>query len=534
MHRTSLLAIVVIVGCAGDGSAAAPDAGSADGGAADARAVDAGDAAPSSGTTVPTAQGAVRGREEGPVRAFLGVPYAAPPVGALRFRAPEPPRAFDGVLDATAFGPSCVQHQPGEVVGDEDCLTLNVWTPRSAEGLPVVVFLPAGDNLVGGATEELDGAMLYDGAALAAHDVVVVTLNYRVGALGFLPHPAFAAEASGATGNYGLLDQIAALEWVRQNIAAFGGDPARVVLSGLSAGASDACALIASPRARDLFSRAWMFSGNCDAVMSRELMTSTSTRAAEALGCAGDHAAIAACFRDASVEDLAALPSDEPTADFNPAVDGVVLPDLPSAVIARGDHHAMPMVFSTTAEEYSSLIALAVRSPLVTAEDYDAALLEVFGTAEAVELVRGVYPLSEYPTPRAAMIAIFTDAIFDCPNRTGLRAARAGQSGPVWRAYFRHRFASGPRAARGASHGFDVAFVFHSLGPDATDDERALAGDMAASLATFAATGEPGAIRGVALEPYDVARDNRLGIDLAPAIVDHLRDRQCDFWDENG
>ena len=215
---------------------------------------------------VETASGRLRGVERDGVRAFLGIPYAAPPVGPLRFAAPVPPAAWAGERDAGAFGPAAPQ-QPDALVTRlglfpegpqaEDCLTLNVWTPAAGGRRAVMVWLHGG-AFVGGSA----GVPLYDGARLAREgDVVVVTLNYRIGALGFL------ALGPGRT-NLGLRDQVAALAWVRRHAAAFGGDPERVTVFGESAGAGSLCALLAMPRARGLFGRAIVQSGAPAGVLS--------------------------------------------------------------------------------------------------------------------------------------------------------------------------------------------------------------------------------------------------------------------------
>jgi para-nitrobenzyl esterase len=207
------------------------------------------------------AQGALSGTSEGTISEFKGIPFAAPPVGALRWRAPQPASGWQGTRDASAFGPICPQpNLPGRLVlpQSEDCLSLNVWTPNSAPGakLPVMVWIYGGSFVSGGSAFPI-----YDGVELAQHGVVVVTLNYRLGWLGFFNHPALAAANPGESGNFGLLDQIAALQWVQKNIAAFGGDPANVTIFGESAGGMSVNDLTVSPAARGLFAKAISESG---------------------------------------------------------------------------------------------------------------------------------------------------------------------------------------------------------------------------------------------------------------------------------
>ncbi|HYL69856.1 MAG TPA: carboxylesterase family protein, partial [Candidatus Dormibacteraeota bacterium] len=212
------------------------------------------------GAVVRTSAGSIVGTE-GAVRVFRGIPYAMPPLGVLRWRAPQPVKPWTGLRDASHFSDDCMQVPyvipTGQQAG-EDCLTLSVWTPEHTGGAnrPVLVYLYGG-GFIGGSV----AYPLYDGTKLAAHGVVVVSVSYRVGILGFLAHPMLTAESPHhASGNYGLLDQIEALRWVKGNIAAFGGDPARVTVFGESAGAVSIAILMASPLARDLFARAALFS----------------------------------------------------------------------------------------------------------------------------------------------------------------------------------------------------------------------------------------------------------------------------------
>ncbi|MED5543965.1 carboxylesterase family protein [Novosphingobium decolorationis] len=216
-------------------------------------------AMPALAQTVEIAQGAVRGEAQSDVTAYRGIPYGAPPVGARRWSPPEPAPAWQGVRDARRYGPACIQPEMWQERApdqSEDCLNLNVWTPRKAGSheapLPVMVWIHGGGFVVGS-----NAMPVYDGAQFARRDVVLVSINYRLGLLGFFAHPALLAQSSDApTGNFGLLDTVAALEWVKQNIAAFGGDPQNVTIFGESAGAAMVNDLMVSPRARGLFHKA--------------------------------------------------------------------------------------------------------------------------------------------------------------------------------------------------------------------------------------------------------------------------------------
>jgi para-nitrobenzyl esterase len=240
--------------------------------------------------------GLIRGARAGSTMSFKGIPYAAAPAGARRWQAPSPATPWSDVRDATHFGDGCVEIElpSGKVKqGSEDCLSLNVWTPidRGEKKLPVLVYLHGGFNVYGSSRKTVEDHLLYDGESIAARGpAIVVTLNYRLGVFGFL-----ASRELGTRGNFALLDQIAALQWVKKNIAAFGGDPSRVMLFGHSAGAVDACALVASPRAKGLFSSAILHSGNCVA-MRMEKALEAGGALAQKLGCdqGGD---ASACMR---------------------------------------------------------------------------------------------------------------------------------------------------------------------------------------------------------------------------------------------
>jgi len=294
---------------------------------------------------VTTQSGAVRGAAVPGGYAFLGLPYAAPPTGNLRWRPPQPPAHWQGVRDATQFGPSCPQPAspfapPGPF--SEDCLYLNVYTPllRSSDegGRPVLVWIHGG-----GLTQ--DGGRNYDGIKLAADGTVVVTINYRLGALGFLAHPALAARPGGPAGNYGLMDQQAALRWVQRNIAHFGGDPNHVTIAGQSAGGLSVLAQLVSAGARGLFQRAIVQSG-AFALTQQPLAAAEAAGEtfAKAVGCADQ---TAQCLRSVPVSDLvsnfgAGIPG---------VVDGSVLTESIGTAIAHGQFARVPVLNGITHDE---------------------------------------------------------------------------------------------------------------------------------------------------------------------------------------
>jgi para-nitrobenzyl esterase len=303
---------------------------------------------------------------------FRGIPYAAPPVGSLRWRPPQAPASWTGVRSATQLGHNCVQHQPYSDIDpfkagvSEDCLYLNVYsksTDASAQRRPVLVWIHGGGFWAGFGGEER-----HNGARLAQKGAVVVTLNYRLGAFGFLANPALAAESPHhASGNYGLLDQIAALRWVQRNIARFGGDPSRVTIFGESAGGMSVGSLIASPLAKGLFQRAILESGTGTGggVSSADTARATSQRLAEALGVRGSGAAFATSLREQPADSILAAslrigPSGSP--QFFPVIDGWVLPHAIDSTIANGRANYVPVIAGTNRDEGDEWMAAPTRS----------------------------------------------------------------------------------------------------------------------------------------------------------------------------
>jgi para-nitrobenzyl esterase len=510
-----VIACALVVACS---SSATPDAGPAPPAAAPP---------PSDPLVVATDSGSVHGTRDHETLVWKGIPYAAPPIGDLRFRAPGPAIPWDGIRDASEYGAECVQLEPGRrtASGSEDCLTLNVWSPIGDPLLPVIFWIHGGDDVIGSSREPF-----YDGRLLAekAH-AVVVTINYRLGALGFLAHPAFALENEHhATGDYGIQDQIAALEWTQRNIARFGGDGARVTIAGQSAGASDSCALLASPRARGLFAGAMMMSLSCY-VVAPDLVGSTNDAAERALGCAGADAA--ACFRAARAADLALLPGASlretaEQANYYTTVDGWIVPEAPETTLARGAHAHVPMIVGSTKDEYSQLLDLVLVVPEPDA--YPAKIEELVGKPLAPEVL-ALYPLDRYGTPRAALTALVSDQVMTCPSRRAARSASRTQTEPVYRYVFA-QVPPGDAARWGAPHGIDVGHLFQTFTPGGAPpsaDEQALADRMALAVGRFVASGT---IDG--WPAYD-ATDPHTILDTAITTGAGWRGRECDFWDRN-
>ncbi|MGP2438606.1 carboxylesterase/lipase family protein [Streptomyces sp. JW3] len=483
------------------------------------------------GPTVTTRYGQVRGAAGESAHSYLGIPYAAPPVGSLRWRPPVPPARWSGVRDATTPGDPCMQTASGSPWGDlagpgtpsEDCLYLNVHTPARPAPLkrPVMVWIHGGGFTVG------SGAF-YDGSTLAADgDVVVVTLNYRLGAFGYLAHPGLAGEsAEGISGNYGLLDQQAALRWVRDNAAAFGGDPGNVTIFGESAGGGSVCQNLVSPRTAGLFDRAIAQSGCGFTLPTQESQERGGTAWAQSLGCAD-----AACLRALPADRLLTA-AQSPTARWTPNVDGAVLPRQVTDALESGRFHRVPVLQGTTADEGRLSVAttydLAGR-PL-TAAGYPPAVRALYG--ERADAILARYPLSDYGTPAEALGAILTDSPFACPqSRTAGLAARYVRS-------YQYEFADRQAMDHlglpvsfpiGAPHGSEIRYVFG--GVEGTPAQNALADSMLGYWTNFAKTGVPYAA-GAPRWPLFPQVQTLAPEAITPGTTFPER-HKCDLWDQS-
>jgi len=360
------------------------------------------------GLVVATAGGAVRGRAAAAGEEFLGIPYAAPPVGALRWQPPRPAAPWHGTHEATSYAPHCPQPPGsfGRASTSEDCLYLNVFTPAAnkARNLPVMVWVHGGSLRTGESDD-------YNPAGLVRDGVVVVTINYRLGALGFLADSALASHPGGPSGNYGLMDQQAALRWVQRNIRGFGGNPGDVTLFGESAGGLSTLAQLVSPGARGLFQRAIVESGTYQ-LTQQPLAAAESagkTFAAKA-GCASN---TAACLRRLPVSTILA---DEDPSGYTPDVDGAVLTQSIKTALSDGQFNRVPVVIGTNHDEYRLFVAgFQFLGARVTAANYQSMIASTLGVSAAIAgAIAAQYPLSRYPSPPVALGAVGTDAIFAC------------------------------------------------------------------------------------------------------------------------
>jgi para-nitrobenzyl esterase len=494
---------------------------------------------PTAGPIVRVDSGALHGRATGASAAFRGIPYAAPPVGDLRWRAPRPVASWPAVREATGYGYACMQspssYEPkGTPLGSEDCLTLNVFTPdlHPSSPLPVLVFIHGGFFAWGSSSKRIEGEDVFDGKALAAHlSAIVVTLNYRLGPLGFVAHAAFGREdAHGSDGDYGLADQIAALAWVQRNIAAFGGDPARVTLSGHSAGAVSTIALAASPLAKGLFSRAIAFSGT-GFTRQRKRAEALGDELARALSC-NDAPDVAACMRSRSASDvIASMPEAFSAGDgYAPNVDGVILPAPPLELFRAKKTNDVPIIIGTTTDEFSTMAHTILKKAPGSDLDMKAALPSAF--RPAADAIFAHYSAGSHPSPADAIVHVWSDATIVCPVRALVRAIAAAQPGRVWRFVFSHTYAAPEVHALGAGHGLELPLLFRDL-PNTfrfTPDETALANTFTQAIARFVHTGDPNGA-GLAWPAYDAGSDSYVELDTPPSQKRGIRTEQCDFWE---
>ena len=484
-------------------------------------------APPARSLEIATDRGLVAGRARDHVREFLGIPYAAPPVGPLRWRPPAPAAAWTGARDATRRGFACAQPEEGfHRDTSEDCLNLNVWVPDGAPApLPVLVWIHGGAFYQGSGGDDL-----YDGADLARRmRAIVVTINYRLGALGFLSQRALAKEQGrDVLPAAGLLDQRAALQWVQRNIAAFGGDPANVTVDGESAGAWSICAQLAMPGSRGLFARAIIQSGACSDALyfTADAANEQGDQLAAKVGCTGPD--VAACLRGKTADELVhALPFRrglllQPGVWWGPIVDGTELPRLPLDAIRAGDFARVPLIIGTARDE-GTLHTMAYDA--VAPGELAWFVRTTFGDAAVAPVV------ARYarPTPKAALTDIVTDGIFRCNSRRVARLV-AARGVPVYLYEYTHARDGPPRVhALGPTHGVDLFFLFGvtTLGIGPSQAEAPLVELFGQLWGAFARTGDPGH----GWPRYSAERDEHFTIDVAPRAGSGLDREACDFWD---
>lgn len=429
--------------------------------------------------------------------AFLGVPYAAPPVGELRWKPPQPPRKWVGTRQATHFSPVCAQLPAGwlpYIGGNEDCLYLNIWTTQfsTTAKQPVIIHFHGGSNRAG--YSQLNPL----GPALSRLGVVFVSANYRLGPFGFFAHPALTAESEHhSSGNYGLLDQLQAVRWVRQNISRFGGDPERITLMGQSAGAVDICFLMASPLAAGIFQRAILESGECQSVFNKDLRTpipynsiagtgeTDGERLANDLGIADGPDALQK-LRSVPADEILNAMSKDRQLRFDAIVDGWIVPKQPAEIFDEGEEAQVPVLVGSNADEATVFRHGGPK----TMEEYKDNLRG--DTGKYAEQEFRAYPASSHAEVPASYMRLHNDYFAYGAYSLARAMTHVGQSAYLY--YFTH-VETGKRAPLGAFHGEELLFLSDSFPSDwehGHDDEK-LGEIMRAYWTQFAKNGGPNA-----------------------------------------
>lgn len=483
----------------------------------------------------------LRGVRDGTSCAFKGIPFAQPPLGDLRFRPPQPLEGHQGTLTVNAFANDCVQSPTfKDVPVGEDCLYLNVWIPgKTHDGLrrgdvPVMVFFYGGGFTAGGGSWSF-----YNGESLTTHGVIVVTVNYRLGPLGYLaPGAVTDADGTPLAGNLGLRDQTAALRWVQQNIAGFGGDKGRVTIFGESAGAWSVCDLMASTETAGLIHRAIMQSGECHVGNRAEIAAKADAWIAKA-GCPVTGPTALACLRALDAEAIPDIGYSMGGGNY-PNVDGQVLPAQPLLRLRAGAAAKIPLIAGYNREETDALrhlpehVARVQATPAVFWAEAEGAL-----TPGQIERAREVYGDGNYGDAMALATAMLNDIVFVCPAYEAVRA-QTSRGAPAWH----YRFSVGDEENAlepylGSFHGLEIPYVFGNIGGlvfvyndnDAWMRLYAFTQRIQRYWTRFAATGDPNGGDDPAWPAFG-DEHNRLELTIEPVVTRGESDARCAFWDE--
>lgn len=498
--------------------------------------------------TVNTQFGPIQGSANGNGYQFMGIPFAKPPVGELRWRAPQNPNNWSEVLNTTSFAPVCPQKNfdtggnTSTIVGNEDCLYLNIWTPQVGAGnRPVMVFIHGGGNQQGSASEENGGTQMFFGKNMSERgNAVVVTIQYRLGPLGFLVHPGLDVEnANGTSGNYAVLDQILALTWIKNNIAQFGGDPNNVMIFGESAGGLNVGNLLTSPLAAGLFHRACIQS-------AVPVINQYSVASGKGIDYVNTYTTTGTDVQ--KIAYLRTLTSDELVKDLTPplsggavglawlpTIDNLAFFDTPMQTIQKGTHNKVPLMIGSNSEEMSLSAPSTVYPFMVTA------LIKSTVPFELEDEAAILYPPgSTTDEARASYITLLTDAQFTSTTRRMAQCVSQNQTEPVWRYFFTYKHSISALEPLGSYHGMELFYVFNNwenatLGKGILfrPSDKAVQDAMLSYWVNFAGSGNP---NGSGLENWpqsNAQSDCFLEIKAEPNGTQcGLRTKQSDFWDK--
>lgn len=497
--------------------------------------------------TVNTQFGQIQGSLNGSVYQFLGIPFAKPPVDSLRWKAPVNPDNWVGVLNTTVFAPVCPQKNFDQggvndtIIGNEDCLYLNVWSPQLGAGnLPVLVFIHGGGNQQGSASEENGGTQMFFGKNMADRgNAVVVTIQYRLGPLGFLVHPGLEPEnVNGVSGNYAVLDQILALNWVQNNIANFGGDTNKVMIFGESAGGVDVGNLLTTPLAEGLFQRACIQSAT-PVVANYNTAKNNGLTYVDSFTTVGTDVQKIAYLRSLPADSLVQF-EDPPLSggavgmNWQAVVDSVVFMDYPYQNFQSGNFNHVPLIIGSNSEEMSLSTPSTVFPFMVTA------LINSTVPSSLQSQATALYPPGSNTTEaRESYIGILSDAQFTATTRRTAQCVSLNQTEPVWRYFFTHKHAIPQLADLGSYHGMELFYVFNTWenatlgsGPLFSQQDDSVQRAMVRYWVNFANTGNPNGAGLVIWPEYESATDCYLEIKATPnGSQCGLRTEKSDLWD---
>ncbi len=498
--------------------------------------------------TVNTQYGPVTGQTNGGIQSFLGIPYAAPPTGNLRWKPTEAPTTWSTPLLAQNFPPSCPQkrYDQGDTTytleGNEDCLYLNIWTPNITGNLPVMVFIHGGGNQQGSSGQQTGGTTLYDGTNLADRgNVVVVTIQYRLGPLGFLVHPGLEAEnGNGTAGNYAVMDQLFALEWIQNNIQQFGGSTTNITIFGESAGGLNVGNLLLTPAANGLFEKAIIQSavpllGDYNSVQSDGISFVNDFISS------GTDASKIAYMRTLPADSLTITESNVTQGGilqlgWRPVIDGQLFTQTPDNAFQSGNFNHTPLIIGSNEEEMSLTVPPVVTPGMVNL----LIATSIPGPFQAAAL--NLYPPGNTNAEaKISYIGLLTDGQFTATTRRTARCISMNQNVPVYRYFFTQQHSFAPLQPYGSYHGMELFYVFNNwenatagTGPLFAPSDDSTQQAFLNYWVNFAYTANPNSGNGWSNWPfYDAGVDNYLEIKATPnGTQQGIRTAKCDFWDQ--